>query len=66
MIGNSKIRIIWKEAVLEYFMIISRDLLRLKKNSQGTCYNSLPLGQELNPDLYKTNQQHTTLTLESQ
>lgn len=69
MIVNRKIRIIWKEAVeavLEYFMIISRFLLRLKKNSQGTCYNSVPLGQELNPDLYKINQQHRILTLEFQ
>jgi hypothetical protein len=55
MVVNSKIRIIWKEAVLEYFVIISRDLLRLKRTHRGTCYNSLPLGQELNPDLYKTN-----------
>jgi len=54
MVVKSKI-IIWKEAVLEYFMIISRVLPRLKKIHRGTCYNSFPLDQELNPDLYKTN-----------
>jgi len=31
VIVNSTIRIIWKEAVLEYFVIISRVVLRLKK-----------------------------------
>jgi hypothetical protein len=31
MIVNNKIRIMWKEAALEYFMIISRVLLRFKK-----------------------------------
>jgi len=66
MIVDSKIRKIWKEAVLKYIMIISRVLLRFKKISQGTCCNSLPLGKKLNPDLYKTNQQHRTLTLEFQ
>jgi hypothetical protein len=30
MIVNSRMRRIWMEAVLEYFMIISRVLLRLK------------------------------------
>jgi hypothetical protein len=28
---------------------------KVLKNSQETCYNSIPLGQELNPDLYKIN-----------
>ena len=34
MIVNSKIGIIWKEAVLEYFVIISRGVLRLKKTGR--------------------------------
>jgi hypothetical protein len=35
MTVNSKIRIVWKETVLEYFMIISRVLLMLEKLSRN-------------------------------
>lgn len=37
-----------------------------EKNSQETCYKSLPLAQEQNPDVQKMIQKWITLTLQFQ